>query len=120
MTTPSLPRDELKAALAARQELGHEYDDAFVESLAERIEQTLAVRAAGHPYPAAYPAPPAPGPRRASYGGGADLALAIISMVAAIPLSAIAVVNAGTGGLFIVLTAIVLINFAHVLRPRRG
>jgi len=121
MTTPSLPRDELKAALAARQELGHDYDDAFVESLAERIEQTLAVRMAAHQYPAPYPVPPAP-PRRASHGGGggAELALAIISMAAAIPLSAIAVVNAGTPGLLIVLTAIVLINFAHALRPRRG
>lgn len=120
MTIPSLPRDELKAALAARQELGHDYDDAFVESLAERIEQTLAVRMAAHQHPALYPVPPVP-PRRASHGGGgAELALAIISMAAAIPLSAIAVVNAGTGGLFIVLAAIVLINFAHVLRPRRG
>jgi hypothetical protein len=118
MTTPSLPRDELTAALAARQELGHEYDDAFVESLAARIEETLAVRMAAHPHAA--PATPQRPPRRVSYGGGTDLALAIVSLAAAIPLSAIAVVNAGNGGLFLVLAAIVMINFAHALRPRRG
>ncbi|MEU5880455.1 hypothetical protein [Spirillospora sp. NPDC047279] len=120
MTTPRVPRDDLTAALAARRELGPDYDDAFLETVVDRIEQTLDARMGTRPAPAPG-APYAPSlPVRRAPGTGADLALAIISLVAAIPLTAIAVVNAGIPGLLIVCTAIVAINIAHALRPRRG
>ncbi|WP_433337969.1 hypothetical protein [Spirillospora sp. CA-294931] len=120
MTNPRLPRDDLNAAVAARRELGPDYDDAFVASVVDRIEETWEARlAAQHahqprPRPAGAPGPPAaPGS-----GRGPTLALAIISMGAAIPLSAIGVVNAGLPGLLIVWAGIVLINavFANARR----
>ncbi|MFG2001093.1 hypothetical protein ACGFNU_18305 [Spirillospora sp. NPDC048911] len=121
MTTPRLPRDDLTAALAARRELGPDYDDAFIESVVDRIEQTLDARMGVQPRPAPMPAyAPPPAPQRAGTGGGADLALAIVSLAAAIPLTAIAVVNEGMGALIIVWFAIVAINVAHAMRPRRG
>ncbi|GAA2590630.1 hypothetical protein SMC26_06230 [Actinomadura fulvescens] len=123
MTTPRLPRDDLAAALSARRELGPDYDDAFIDSVVDRIEQTLDARLAGQQRPAPGPSY-APAPPRATRGGGngngADLALAIVSLAAAIPLSAIAVVNEGMGALIIVWFSIVAINVAHALRPRRG
>lgn len=112
MTTPRVPREEIVAALAARRELGPEYDEAFVETIVDRIEESLTARQAAHEQSA-----PAHRPR--AYGGLGDLALPAVSLVVAVPLGASAVVHSGNTALFFVLTAIVLINFAHALRRRR-
>lgn len=114
MTTPRLPREDLTAAMAARRELGPDYDDAFIETVVDRIEETLDARAAA-PSPRRRRAP-APEPRH----GDRDhsLAMAILSLLAAIPLSAIGVVNAGLPGLLIALAGIVLVNFTYTFRPR--
>jgi hypothetical protein len=37
-----VPRDELRAALAARKELGEEMEPALVDAFVERIERQLA------------------------------------------------------------------------------
>ncbi|GGT78692.1 hypothetical protein GCM10010177_41490 [Actinomadura citrea] len=113
MTTPRLPREDLTAAMAARRELGPDYDDAFIETVVDRIEETLDARTAA---PRARRRAPAPEPR----SGDRDhsLAMAILSLLAAIPLSAIGVVNAGLPGLLIALAGIVLINFTYIFRPR--
>ncbi|MEU8125172.1 hypothetical protein AB0C21_41210 [Spirillospora sp. NPDC049024] len=114
MTTPRLPREDLTAAMAARRELGPDYDDAFIETVVERIEETLDARAAAAPRRRRQV--PVPEPRR----GDRDhsLALAVLSLLAAIPLSAIGVVNAGLPGLIFALVGIVLINFTYTFRPR--
>ncbi|TDB94778.1 hypothetical protein [Actinomadura sp. 7K534] len=114
MTTPRLPRDDLAAAMAARRELGPEYDDAFIETVVERIQETLEAR------PAAAPAR-RPRPGRAHGRGDHDhsLAMAVLSLLAAIPLSAIAVVNAGLPGLFLAMIGIAIINVTYTCRPRR-
>jgi hypothetical protein len=118
MTTPRLPRDDLAAALAARRELGPDYDDAFVETLVDRIEETLATRTATGPaHRGRGASAPAPAPRPGA-GHGSDLALAIVSLTAAVPLSAIGAVNAGMPGLVIVWVAIVLVNLIYSRRPR--
>ncbi|WP_338743532.1 hypothetical protein [Actinomadura luteofluorescens] len=111
MTTPRLPREDLTAAMAARRELGPDYDDAFIETVVDRIEETLDARAAA---PRTRRRAPAPEPRR----GDRDhsLAMAILSLLAAIPLSAIGVVNAGLPGLLIALTGVVLVNFTYTFR----
>ncbi|CNG42810.1 Uncharacterised protein [Mycobacterium tuberculosis] len=44
--------------------------------------------------------------------------MAVLSLLAAIPLSAIAVVNAGLPGLLITITGIVLVNLTYTFRPR--
>ncbi|MFI0408386.1 hypothetical protein [Actinomadura sp. 3N508] len=114
MTTPRLPRDDLKAAMAARRELGPDYDDAFIETVVDRIEESLDARPA--------PAPPRLRRRaaveRARGDGDHSLAMAVLSLLAAIPLSAISAINAGLPGLMFALAAIVLINVTYTFRPR--
>ncbi|MBD2898931.1 hypothetical protein ABT299_18820 [Spirillospora sp. NPDC000708] len=112
MTTRRLPREDLAAALAARRELGPDYDAAFIETVVDRIEEALDARPAA-PAPRRRPRVPRP-----SGDGDHSLLLAVLSMLAAIPLSAIAVVNAGGVGLFLAWSAIVLINIAYNFRPR--
>ncbi|MFD0690782.1 hypothetical protein [Actinomadura fibrosa] len=116
MTIPRLPRDDLTAALAARRELGPDYDEAFIETVVDRIEETLQARTAPEPAPRRRPR----APRAAAGERDHSLAMAVLSLLAAIPLSAIGVVNAGLPGLMFVLTAIVLVNVTYTFRPRRG
>ncbi|TQM69522.1 hypothetical protein FHX41_3217 [Actinomadura hallensis] len=112
MTSPRPPREDLAAAMAARRELGPDYDEAFIEAVADRIRETLDAR-------------PAPPPRRRTAAerghGGRDhsLAMAVLSLPAAIPLSAIAAGNAGVTGLFLAFAGIVLVNVTYTFRPRR-
>lgn len=115
MTSPRLPREDLTAALAARRELGPDYDDAFIETVVDRIAETLDARAA-HAPPQARPArAPAPVTSERDH----SLALAVLSLLAAIPLTAITAINAGLPGLLFTLTAIVLLNVTYTFRPRR-
>jgi hypothetical protein len=106
MSTSELPREDLAASLAARRELGPDYDAAFVDAVAERIEQATAVRR--------------PVVAEIEKGERAmTLTVACVSLGVSIPTSAIAAVNAGLAGLAIVWLALVAINVAFALRPRR-
>jgi hypothetical protein len=113
-------RKDLRAAVAARQELGPEYEDAIIESFLEKLDAREAERrgrevdvqrqdqileAVGLK-------------RRESDPGG--LALAIISVVAAIPLTAIAADMMGRDGVFMVWLGLVAINVARSLGNRRN
>ncbi|MGW8374610.1 hypothetical protein [Streptomyces sp. ODS28] len=117
---PELKRD-LDASLQTRKELGPEYErelvDSFLGKVEERVdgivdkrvrrqlaEQQMVVARGG--------AHPAPRPRGYAEGLGARLGMAIASLVLAIPLSAIAVVNAGLPGLLICWAGIVGVNAA--------
>jgi Flp pilus assembly protein TadB len=44
MSEDLVPRDELKATIAARKELGEDMEPALIDSFVERIEQRLAER----------------------------------------------------------------------------
>lgn len=95
MSEPIVPRDEARAALAARRELGPEYEAELAERFAAQIESKLRART------------PA---RRAEQG----TAIAIVSLIAAIPLIAIAGGTTGVPGVALVCLALVLVNyFAH-------
>ncbi|RDG35608.1 hypothetical protein [Streptomyces corynorhini] len=116
-------RKELNATLQARRDLGEEYDSALVESFLERVgqrldatvdrrvrrqlaEQQLAVaRGASRPSGAAE-----------GFGFGERFGFAVISLILAIPLSAIAVVNAGIGGLIVCWLGIVGVNALNSAR----
>jgi hypothetical protein len=94
-----VPRDEARAALAARRELGEEFDDALVESFARRIEQRLAAQKSK------------PAKRtRTEDERGASFVLAIVSLGTGIPITAIAVAAEGLAGLVVVWAGIVLLN----------
>ncbi len=102
---------DLTAAAHARRELGPEYEAALVESFLERldkdIDERLNARAAS-----------SPGARRPS--ADASLPIALGSLGLGVPLSAIAGVNGGLGGLLVAWTGIVAVNAAHAWGRRRG
>jgi len=88
-------RDELTAALAARRELGEELEPQLIDGFVERIERRLEQRAQ---------------PLAPSRDRGNELALAIVSMLFAIPMLAIAGGTAGLLGVVAVCVALVLVN----------
>ena len=88
-------REEAQAALEARRELGHEYEDEVVDALVEKIERRLAER-------------------RPARREGSITPLALGSLGVSIPLIAIAGNFAGLAGIVVVCLAIVLVNFFAV------
>src|SRR4051812_36425221 len=90
-----VPREDVVATLTARRELGSDFDDALVESFAHRVEERLKTR---------QPA------RRSTDERGMVLALAIVSLGCGIPITAIAVTQAGVAGLIVAWVGIVLVN----------
>lgn len=102
----SLSRD-LEATIAARAELGREYEPALVESFAERLEQTIAARveveAKRHENPP---------------GAGNQLALGIVSLGTGIPITAIAAHQSGLAGLLVAWAGIATVNVAAAWQSR--
>jgi len=86
-----VPRDEARAALEAQQELGPGYDDAAVERFASLIEERVREQ---------LPA------RREN-----PTAVTVFSLVASIPLIAIAGSMGGLVGIALVCAALVLVNY---------
>ncbi|MET9020137.1 hypothetical protein ABZV93_09165 [Actinopolymorpha sp. NPDC004070] len=114
MPEPRVPRDEAEAALHARRELGADFEPAVVDSFVDRIDAAIEARVAQEVKRAGKPAP-----RRKDDGHA--LALAIVSLGVAIPLSGLAAHEAGVAGLVVAWLGIVLVNLAHALsRLRRG
>ncbi|WP_369199824.1 hypothetical protein [Streptomyces sp. PU-14G] len=120
-------KKELDATLHTRRELGPEYEDELIDSFLEKVEQRLdnvvdkrmrrqlaeqqMVAARG-----ASPGRPHQGSPVFSDGLGARLGLAVASLVLAIPLSAIAVANAGMTGLVTCWLGIVAVNALQASR----
>jgi len=92
MGEPLVPREEVRAALEARRELGPAYEEELAERFAERIEAKLADRA----------------PARTNEQ---STAIVVVSLLAAIPLVAIAGGTAGVPGVALVCLALVLVNY---------
>jgi len=91
-------RTELESAVAARRELGAELEPQLVESFLDRIEGRLDERRA-----AAAP--------RTGLAADQRTGIAIVSIIAAIPLVAIAGGTVGVPGIALVALAIVLVNY---------
>jgi hypothetical protein len=107
-------RKDLRAAVAARQELGPDYEPEIIDSFLEKLEARIAARdAVPSKQPAAqYPAerPPQQAPSNNDPGG---LALAIVSVGAGIPITAIAATQEGILAIFICWGGLVGINLAR-------
>jgi hypothetical protein len=114
-------RKDLRAAVAARQELGQEYEDAIIDSFLEKLDAREAQR---HGREAELRREDqvleAMGLKRREGADPGGLALAIISVIAAIPLTAIAADMMGRDGVFMVWVGLVAINFARTLGNRRN
>jgi hypothetical protein len=89
-------KDEIRAALAARKELGDEMEPALVEAFVERIEQQLAVRSGDSE-------------RALKRRRDHQKEMVLGSMGIAVPLMAIAAVFAGLPGIVAVCVALVAI-----------
>ena len=109
-----LEHGDIEALAATRAELGKEYEPALLEAFADRVEATIERRVGEALHEA----------RRGSAMerrmAGQQLALGIVSLVAAIPVSIVLGVNGQGFALLITLAAIVLVNFAHAALGRRG
>jgi hypothetical protein len=106
MATEEAHKD-LQAAVAARRELGPEYESEIIDSFLAKVDARVAERAAEvarHTAPAKQP-PPKDDP------GG--LALAIVSIGAGIPITAIAATQEGLAAIFICWGGLVGINLAR-------
>ncbi len=106
-------REDVEALLEVRRELGPSYDAALVDSFADRIERVVAERVD------AQVARRDAAQRSAAHSGGRQLALGIVSLVAAIPISIVlAQVEDGLVPLLVAWMGIVLVNMAHALQSR--
>jgi hypothetical protein len=108
---PQLPRDDADAVLQVRKQLGAEYESALVDSFVDRVDRVIDTRVAQHV-------------RRANERRNTTLqlarskddhalALAIVSLGVAIPLTAIASESAGFPGILVAWLGIVLVNFVY-------
>ncbi|MER5944866.1 hypothetical protein ABT127_02250 [Streptomyces sp. NPDC001904] len=122
-------KKELDATLQARRELGAEYEPALVDSFLDKVDQRLdsvvdrrVRRQLAEQQLTAARDTRQGRPHVDSWGE--RFGFAVVSLVLAIPLSAIAVVNAGRPGLLIAWVGIVAVNAVHAGvrhdRPRLG
>lgn len=105
-------RAELDAALAARKELGPEYEEALVESFLDRLDSRLTDQRARRAVDAREQAAAARDRARESMG------LALGSLGIGVPLSGIAASNSGVWGLLITWAGILGVNLAHAWARR--
>lgn len=117
MHDDTVSRDELRAALQARRELGEEYEPALVESFLDRLDAGIAARVKAEVDARVAERPPA-----GKSGSDPGMTLALGSLGIGIPLTAIAAGNAGLLGLLLAWAGIVAVNMAYAIsrrNPRR-
>ena len=102
-----MDRDDMESLLAARQELGPRMEPALVDSFADKIVAEVERRMEAEHHMVG----------RREAGNGMQLALGIVSMALAIPLTAIAL-EAGAWMVVVCWIGIVLVNFAFAMRGR--
>ncbi|MFJ6572023.1 hypothetical protein ACIQNU_31935 [Streptomyces sp. NPDC091292] len=110
-------KKELDATLHARRDLGEEYDSALVDSFLEKVEQRVdgAVDRRVRRQLAEQQMVVARGARspQSPDSWGERFGFGMVSLILAIPLSAIGAVNAGIPGLLITWVGIVGVNAVH-------
>ncbi|MFE1828933.1 hypothetical protein [Streptomyces yangpuensis] len=111
-------KKELDATLKARRELGPEYEAALVESFVEKVDTQVRRRLAEERLAAARGEGPYAGPADGNFGE--RFGFAIITLVLAVPLSAIAATQAGFKGLVVAWAGIAGVSFIHAARLRRA
>ncbi|MFD8736868.1 hypothetical protein ACFV06_18400 [Streptomyces sp. NPDC059618] len=117
-------KKELDATLHARRELGEEYESALVDSFLEKVEQRLdgAVDRRVRRRLAEEQLVAARGARspQSADSWGERFGFGIVSLVLAIPLSAIGVANAHLPGLLVAWAGIVGVNVVQASRLSPG
>jgi hypothetical protein len=120
VSSSSFSRDEIRAAAETHREIGPDYQEAVIESFLDKVGKEIDARVdarLGYGRRDWQPQPAAPRQHH-----GSAMALAIVSMVLGIPLTAIVLAAgshpAGLAGLLVVWAAIVAINLAYAARLR--
>ncbi len=110
-----VPREEAEAALAARHELGTEYEAAIVDSFVDRVDKAIDARVAEQVAEHL-------GPRQRQPDNNGNLALAIVSLGCGIPITAIAGGTADLAGILVAWAGIAVVNISYAVsgRPRRA
>ena len=104
-------RKDLRAAVAARQELGPEYELEVIEGFLSKLDAHTAQHLA---------TPPVQAPKPSREGDPGGLALAIVSVTAGIPITAIAANMEGTIAIIICWGGLVGINLARSISRFMG
>ncbi|WP_214107359.1 hypothetical protein [Acrocarpospora catenulata] len=117
MAEPSFPREDLRATVAARRDLGPEYESALTESFLDRVEATIAARVAAEADQRMPNAKERAREERAD--SNRALGLALGSLGIAVPLTAATAYTAGMPGLIVTWGGIVMVNLAYALGRRR-
>lgn len=112
MSTSPLPRQDFEAALATRQELGPAYEKELVDSFVDKVEAALVERGRQPQVPV----------QQASGGvpAGGRIAAAIVSVVMAIPLTAITLGQNSLVAMIICWVGLISINAALAGRAGSG
>jgi hypothetical protein len=110
VTDHELGRDDVKAALAARRELGPDYDDAVADALVARVEAALEAR--GKTLSKA--------DKGAKAAQERALGMALGSLGIGVPLTAIAGGITGLPGIVTAWAGIAVVNVAYAWGQRRG
>jgi hypothetical protein len=105
MSKSELTRDELAAALAVRHELGREYEPEVLDGLADRIERVIEGRVAARL-----------SEHHARQSAGMKVALG--SILASLPLTAIGGDKAGFAGMALAWCGLAAINLAYAIGSR--
>lgn len=114
-------RRELDATMKARGELGPEYESALIDSFLDKAEQRIAGthdRRTGRHLAERRTAAARGGERPAAPAGtfGERFGFVAVSLLLAVPLSAIGVANAGIDGLVVAWLGIFGVNAVHAAR----
>ena len=117
----AMSSEEIRAAAETYSELGPGYRDAVIESFLDKVGGEIDARVAARLATLA-PMPGSTRRQRRGSASGSPLALAAVSMVLGIPISAIAVAAgahpAGALGLIVVWMAIAAINLGYAISTR--
>ncbi|AZM89462.1 MULTISPECIES: hypothetical protein [Streptomyces] len=111
-------KKELAATLEARRELGPEYEAALVDSFVDKVDTQVRRRLAEERLLQVRGGTAGQGPAGSVSAFGERFGFAIVTLVLAVPLSAIGVTQ-GIGGLVATWAGIVGVNLAHAGRLRR-
>jgi hypothetical protein len=106
-------RSELQALGATRAELGRDYEPALLDAFADKVEAAVEQRIA------AAVQSTRPDHALTRRLAGQQLALGIVSLVAAIPISIVLGIQDEIVALLIAWVGIVAVNFAHAIQGRR-
>ena len=107
-----LERTEIEAVLATRRELGQQYDAALVDGFADRIERAVSERVS------AELASRSRAQGAVTSGGQRQLALAMISLIACIPICIVLGIQGELPALLIAMASIVGLNYAHAWQSK--